>query len=176
MHPRTSKNKVQFEELFFSYHKKVYAYAYKKTNSPYIAEETVQRVFIKLWDNLEHKEVHVDINAQVFCITRTVLLDILKQENRRRLNLQEYSITDSYPSPTEIFSAKELKHQLDQHIEAMPHMRRKVFQLSRYENLKHAEIASMLKISTKTVENHIRLALKTLRNTITMLLFFILFV
>ncbi|TCV12835.1 RNA polymerase sigma factor (sigma-70 family) [Sphingobacterium alimentarium] len=121
MYPRTSKNKVQFEELFFSYHKKVYAYAYKKTNSTYIAEETVQRVFIKLWDNLEHKEVLVDINAQVFCITRTVLLDIIKQENRRRHNLQEYSITDSYPSPTEIFSAKELKHQLDQHIEAMEH-------------------------------------------------------
>lgn len=175
MYPLSSKHQAQFEEIFFAYNKKVYAYAFSKTNSTYIAEETVQRVFIKLWDNLENKNLQIDINAQVFCITRTTLVDILKEENRRRVKLEGYEEKSEIPSPAELFHAKELKSLVDEQIESMPTMRRIVFQLSRYDNLKHAEIAALLKISIKTVENHIRLALKTLRNSISIIIFFIFF-
>jgi predicted DNA-binding protein YlxM (UPF0122 family) len=49
-------------------------------------------------------------------------------------------------------------------------MRREVFKMSRFEEKSYSEIASELKISTKTVENHISRALKQLRPFLTSIL------
>jgi len=48
-------------------------------------------------------------------------------------------------------------------LETLPPQCRKVFELSRMEQLSYSEIASQLNISTNTVENHISKALKLLR-------------
>jgi len=46
----------------------------------------------------------------------------------------------------------------------MPEKRQEIFRLSREEGLKYREIAEKLDISIKTVETHMGLAIKTLRN------------
>ena len=69
---------------------KVYHFALSKTNSTYIAEETVQRVFIKLWHNLQTKDLDIPAEVQLFTISRSVLLDVLKEENRRYAVLQQF--------------------------------------------------------------------------------------
>ena len=51
-------------------------------------------------------------------------------------------------------------------VERMPEQRRKVFVMSRFENRSNDEIASMLHIKKKTVENHLNLALKELRTAL----------
>ena len=45
----------------------------------------------------------------------------------------------------------------------MPEQRRRVFELSRYMGMDNQTIATTLNISKKTVENHLTLALRTLR-------------
>jgi RNA polymerase sigma-70 factor (ECF subfamily) len=45
----------------------------------------------------------------------------------------------------------------------MPDRRRKVFILSRFEGKNNSEIAQIMGISKKTVENHMNLVLKELR-------------
>lgn len=153
-----------FEDLFLLWNRKIYHYALSKTASTYIAEETVQRVFIKLWNNLHHKEVDIKIEAQLFCIAKTTLLDVVKEERRR----QTYALDPEYPqahnhTPLEVYRIKELQQQLDSVINQMPQARKTVFRMSRFENLSYKEIAQQLSISPKTVENHISLALQTLR-------------
>ena len=49
-------------------------------------------------------------------------------------------------------------------MKALPEQCRLVFQLSRFEELKYQEIADQLKISVKTVENHMGKALKIMRD------------
>ena len=58
---------------------------------------------------------------------------------------------------------KELVEQINSVIDSLPDKCRKVYKLSREEQLSHKEISQKLNISTKTVENHITKALKTLR-------------
>ena len=170
----STRNK-KFESLFYTWNKKIYNYAYQKTNSSYIAEETVQRVFIKLWNNLENKKIDININAQIFCITRSILLDIIKQENKRNtLSILEFDELDTQ-NPSDIIIIKELQKKINTIVDAMPEARRNIFKMSRFENLKHKEIANILNISPKTVENHLRLALKALKNAITTLLIIILY-
>lgn len=163
MSNQTLISTAEFEHLYEKWNKKVYQYALGKTSSTYIAEETVQRVFIKLWNNLFQKNVHVEIEAQLFCIVRTTLLDIVKEERKRQDLLTIKVETAQVPTPSELYRLKEINERYEEVVSGMPESRRKVFMMSRFENLTYKEIAERLSITPKTVENHIALALKVLK-------------
>jgi RNA polymerase sigma-70 factor (ECF subfamily) len=61
---------------------------------------------------------------------------------------------------------RELQRIIDKEIAALPPKMREVFLLSRKEYLSHKEIAIRLNISEHTVKNHIKAALKTLRQSL----------
>lgn len=163
--------KEEFDSLFTKWSKKVYAYAYHKTRSEYLAEETVQCVFIKLWKYRELEDDAVAMETRIFCIARSTLVDLLRKEAYRRRELDIPFNYQYVASPSAIYAAKELQSQLYLKIEELPPVRKQVFKLSRFENLSHKEIASKLAISPKTVENHINLALRSLKKFL--FLFFI---
>lgn len=163
MSNQTLISTAEFERIYEKWNRKVYQYALSKTSSTYIAEETVQRVFIKLWNNIFQKKVHVEIEAQLFCIARTTLLDIVKEERKRQDLLHIKVETDQVPTPSELYRLKELNELYEDIVSRMPESRRKVFMMSRFENLTYKEIAERLSITPKTVENHIALALKVLK-------------
>lgn len=171
MKRRTESSSVDFDSLFDQWNKRVYAYALKKTNSSYLAEETVQKAFIKLWRNLQQPKPEIDIERQLFCIVRTTIIDLIRTETaRKRLRTSLIIPARQTASPEELLNAKEMSGLLQDAINALPEMRRKVFIMSRFENLTHKEIASRLLISPKTAENHINLALKALRKSLLSLL------
>lgn len=155
----------EFERLFQQWNRKVYHYAFSKTKSTYIAEETVQRVFIKLWQNITQKNVSSSIDSQVFTITRTTLLDILKEEYRRKHAMERFPQASHTPHGLAELERKETEGKVEELIDQLPHMRKLVFKLSRFEQLNYKEIAERLHISPRSVENHIALALKTLRKS-----------
>lgn len=157
-----------FEDLFRKWSRQVYAYAWEFTKSAYLAEETVQRVFLKLWKNLQAGKTDIPAAAQIRCISRSVIIDLLREQTRRN-NLQTIAPggETAVNATDESFNAKELLVRIEAQVAAMPEMRRKVFTMSRFEELSHREIAERLSLSVKTVENHISVALKTLRKTIT---------
>ena len=165
MASKSSFNTNKFEDLFRRWNRKVYHFALSKTNSTYIAEETVQRVFIKLWHNLNHKKININLEAQLFTISRSVLLDIIKEETRRRNAMHKIEPVLFDIHNTDLLEYKELENQLETLISRMPNIRQTVFRMSRMEQLNYQEIADQLSISKRTVENHIALALKTIRKS-----------
>lgn len=156
----------RFEEYFDLWSSKVYHYALHKTQSPYLAEETVQHVFIKLWKNMSTKSIDSTIESQIFCIARTTVIDLVKAEyNRKKLLDRDQTFVQQY-SPQDDFYAKQLASSLHEIVDRLPEKRKEIFMLSRFSNLSHQEIAEKLAISTKTVENQLTLALKTIRKAL----------
>ena len=161
-----SLNIQTFEEYYDQWSPKVYQYAFNKTRSSYLAEETVQRVFIKLWKNLNEKNIDATVESQIFCIARTTILDLIKEEyNRKKLLQTENELIQRY-SPQDDYYAKQLETTLQHIINQFPEKRKQIFMLSRYSNLSHKQIADKLSISSKTVENQITLALKAIRKAL----------
>ena len=111
----------------------------------------------------------------LFIITRNQIF------NRHRKNVNEdfYKVTvlaaleEPYDVEEEI-DAHNLQEYIDRLIDELPPRRREIFNLSRKEQKSYKEIALLLNISEKTVENQISEALKYLKKNITLLLFFIL--
>jgi len=164
-------DETAFGEIFKDFHEKVYFYILSKTNSPYIAAETTQLTFIKLWQYRNSLIESIPLTAQVFRIAKTTFIDILRVENNKAklLSSQKYNRT-YFTDIHENIETEELRRKLQAAIENMPPVRRKVFELSRNEGLSYREISQVLSVSVKTVENHISLALKQLRHFLTLLL------
>ncbi|WP_270087159.1 sigma-70 family RNA polymerase sigma factor [Sphingobacterium sp. SYP-B4668] len=160
-----------FELLYKAWNTRVYAYVFKKTGSDFVAEEIVQLVFIKIWKNSHYDLDHIKWEAQLFCITRSVLIDYMRQSARysRNDSLWEGYTNHTYQTAVE---DRENMDRLHQEVNRMPPMRQMVFRLSRFEHQTYAQIAERLHISVRTVENHIASALKVLKKTLFFLLFF----
>ena len=115
-----------------------------------------------------------DFKGLLFIITRNLIF------NRHRKNVNEdfYKVTvlaaleEPYDVEEEI-DAHNLQEYIDRLIDELPPRRREIFNLSRKEQKSYKEIAILLNISEKTVENQISEALKYLKKNITLLLLFI---
>lgn len=160
-----------FEELFHKYYEIVYSYTLNKTKSKYIAEETTQLTFIKLWKYRKSLNEAISFEIQLFRIVRTTMIDLLKkQQTQTKL----VSIADNTKPPFanttwESVAAQELKGRLVLGMDAMPAVRKKVFQMSRLQERSNKEIAAELSISVKAVEFHITKALKYLKQILTLI-------
>jgi len=164
---------ASFKLLYQQYHSKLYFYVLKHTQSGYLAEETVQITFIKLWEGRDNLVPEVGLSSQVFRIAKSAMIDLLRKEGRRigHQNTLTDEIIHSTAAPSEDLLKKEDLRQVYDTIEQMAPVRKQVFKLSRFEGLAHKEIAEQLSISPKTVENHIGRALRQLKDTLALLLF-----
>ncbi len=149
-----------FQTVYSLFNQKLFAYILKKTNSAYMAEEVVQLTFIRLWEKRETLSAEYNLSTQIFRIAGTILIDQLRKEavSKKHLSVVE----DDFALKTDT-EQPEMLHALEQAIEQMAPVRKKVFKMSKVDGYSYKEIAEMLSISPKTVENHISQALKQLR-------------
>ena len=158
-------NRKAFYAAFEEYNVKLFHYIYKLTRNTYYAEETVQLTFIRLWEKREGLSEDYSLSIQVFRIAKSILIDLTRKEKLR--DTRELSdMFISGPTESERLLYKEQLENVLSAIDQLPDQSRKVFQLSRLDNLSHKEIGEQLSISPKTVESHITKALKSLREKI----------
>jgi len=154
-----------FQMVYRQYHPKLYFYVLKHTKSPYLAEETVQLTFIKLWEKRAALSEDVDISLQIFRIAKSLMFDLLRKETSTRESMAVLARENrTVQADPEVFKKAELQDVYET-IEQMSPVRQKVFKLSRIHGLPHKDIAEQLSISPKTVENHIGRALRELKNS-----------
>ena len=163
---------ASFQMAYQRYAEKLYFYVIKHTRSSYLAEETVQMTFIKLWENRAGLAADVDLSQQIFRIAKSTMIDLLRKEGRRQdhlIPLGDQATEFSVEGPD--LSKKEAVRHVYNAIEQMAPVRKAVFKLSRLDGRTHKEIAEQLSISPKTVENHIGRALRQLKDILTLLFF-----
>lgn len=159
-----SGNINSFEKVYQLYHSKLYYFVLKHTHSTWLSEEAVQLTFIKMWENRETLSLQYDISIQLFRIARSIMIDLLRKERvANRYLLKAVEDLAEFPDASNQHSREDLQ-EVEALIEELSPVRKKVFKLSRYEELSHKEIAAQLSISPKTVENHIGRVIRLLKD------------
>lgn len=158
-----SRHESAFEEAFKSNFKALHAYAYTMLQDEDMAEEIVQTVFLKLWENRDRITIHTSLRAYLYKSVYHESLNHLKREKVQRKYMEEAMIDYKQRQTDEVTADGELRRQLQLALRQLPEKCRTVFQLSRFEQLRYQEIADRLGISPKTVEAHMGKALKLLR-------------
>ncbi len=154
-----------FEMLFRTYYQPLCSYAYTFVQDKDEAEEIVQSTFISLWEKKETLEIRTAVKPYLYAMVRNACLNVLKHEKVKKEHaaVQLAMGERSTESVARTVMASELETRIYEAMDTLPEQCRLVFKLSRFEELKYAEIAEHLNISVKTVENHMGKALRIMR-------------
>ena len=155
-----------FEELFIAYFSKVRAFINGIIKSEDDAQELAQDIFVKIWTDKENLDSRKSISSLIYVMARNAAFNYLKHKVVERNYIESLDSSEYVDTPEDNFFATEKALLLDLYINRMPIQRKKIYKLSKEEDLKNSEIAEKLGISKKTVENQLSLALKDLRNAV----------
>ncbi len=176
-------NVAAFDSLFEVFSPKLYGFALKYFKNESDAEELVQEVFVKVWEN--HQKIHSTSSFRSYLFT-IALNQIRKYFNKRAISLRYLEslqhgpeMSDHQPDYEDNYESS--LHKINLIIEQMPPRRREIFVKSKIEGKSSKEIAAELNISSGTVDNHVSEALRFVRSHLnnenfSLLLFAVLFV
>lgn len=155
----------EFDRIYTDHYPLLHQYAYTMLNDRVLAEEMVHQVFLKILEKGGTITVNTSLKAYLYRSVHNECLNYFKHQKVKQAH-HEYTIVEfngMAENPSGSMQYKELEKKLHTAINELPEQCRTVFQMSRFEELKYAEIALHLGISIKTVENQISKALKKLR-------------
>jgi RNA polymerase sigma-70 factor (family 1) len=157
-----------FTEIFDRYWPSLYALAIKQLRSAHEADEVVQELFIELWDRRAHLQVTRSLAHWLAGAVKYKVLTIFSRrqaQSRTTGELPEH-LPSTAATPGSLLELQELLTRLEASVRALPQRAQLVYRLSREEQLSNRDIAHVLQISEKTVENHMNRALHSLRHTL----------
>lgn len=130
---------------------------------PAAAEDIIQNVFIKLWSGKGQLDSSKSLTSWLFVCARNESLNVLKSRRHFSLRCEEFLQAATY-NTEEAITLGDMRDSLSRAVSLMPDRRREVWRLSREQHLSSAEIAERLGLSVRTVEKHIELALRQIRD------------
>jgi RNA polymerase sigma-70 factor (ECF subfamily) len=154
-----------FHRLFMQYFPKLKAFIAGLVKSEAIAEELSQDIFVKIWEKRETLTEVQSFNAYIYRMAKNAVLNYFQHEYVKERYIGQFSSDSAIPAD-ELFQAKETELLIQLTVSKMPIQRKKIFELSRKAQLKNEEIARELRLSKKTVENHLTLALREIRDAL----------
>lgn len=155
-----------FSQLFDHHYRGLADFVFRLTDSLEMAEEIVQEVFVKVWEDRRALGKIKKISDYLFILCRNRGVSYLRQRARDYLRLQAYAQTEL--SEAELDShqwsdREQLYVVIEKAICALPSQQQKIFRLAKLSRVSHAEIAAQLNISAETVKKHMKLALRSVR-------------
>ncbi|MDX5321427.1 MAG: RNA polymerase sigma-70 factor [Bacteroidota bacterium] len=152
---------ADFAKLYDRYRPILLGIALSYTGNKASADDLVQDVFEKLWLNRSSLAIE-DLRAYLFGMIRNRSIDWYRKQ-KPDVSLEEAMNRLSDAENDAAIVEKETGKQVEELIRALSPQCRTVFLLVRFERMKYREVAELLSLSEKTVENHMGRALKALR-------------
>jgi len=168
----TNQDSIQPSDLIeYAYNEfrpAVVSYISYRLNNQDKAEDFAQDVFVRLIDYKEMLRTET-VQSFVYTIARNIVIDYLRQRTRRQeltvdmYDFREISVKDDMES--KLYEKQIL--QLEQNkLRTFTPQRKIVYALSRYEEMSIDEISENLNIAHRTVENHLLVGRKAMREYI----------
>ncbi len=152
-----------FRQLFRYYYTGLFRFAVSIVKAKEPAEEIVGDLFVAIWNkrsaitHISNLKVYLYIAVKNRCInynSRKAAICAVDPE------LLDVECGQLVPNPEDLMVAAELLEQVNRAIRELPPKCRVVYKLVREDGLTYKEVAEVLDISPRTVENHIATAVK----------------
>lgn len=168
-------NREAFNEFFCFYYPRLLAYTSSIVEEK-IAEDITQDVFLYIWENRKRLTLGSGFHSYLFQAAYTRCLDYFKKtQSSEKYNsyvmLEHARLYGEFMNEKntvleELYN-KDFYKQLYTLLEQVPTQRREVFILAYIQGMKSKEIAELLELPQRTVESHLYLTLKYLKEKMT---------
>ncbi|NGY37515.1 RNA polymerase sigma-70 factor [Flavobacterium sp. XN-5] len=156
-----------YEYLMNTYHHKLCVYANSLIRNIYAAEDIVQNVFVKVWEQRTRLKQSHSIQSFLYKLVYNEFID--QYRKNQSLFTLEKTFFEALNTAAQENNAEDMERivtVLNKEIKNLPPKCKEVFILSKQEGLTNVEIAEHLNVSIKTVEAQITKAFTLLRLTL----------
>lgn len=165
LHKIADGDALAFKQVYLAYNDKIFKFAFRLLGSREPAREVVQETMLRLWQ-LGYKLKEIDsLEAYLKTIAKRRAIDLLRQQVQAEKAERQLGIAyqDGHRETEENILLRESRRILEEGIQLLPKQQRLVYRLCQQQGLKYEEAAAQLNLSHGTVQTHMKLALKFLR-------------
>jgi len=155
-----------FEEIYRLYDPRLFGRLLKLVKIEAQAEEILQDVFLKIWENRILIDPEKSVRSFLFKIAENKVYDFFRKVARdKNMEFQLIALATANHTIIESFkSGEENLAILQKAIAGLPPQRQQVFRLCKLEGKSYKEVSEMLGISASTISDHIVKGTKTIRD------------
>jgi RNA polymerase sigma-70 factor (ECF subfamily) len=157
-------DELALARLFGKYKGLIYHFVMKYVNSPLLAEDLTQEVFIKIWENRTNLLAVTSFKSYLFTVAKNHTLNSMKAAFRSEaaLGLVVNSFIAARNSTEDELIHQEYLAFLRRILESLPPRTREIFYMCREQEKTYDEVAQELGISRNAVKNHMVASMKAL--------------
>ncbi|MBN2012064.1 RNA polymerase sigma factor [candidate division KSB1 bacterium] len=152
-------DKQAFETFYHRYYKLLFHYVVSRIQSTELAQEIIQDIFKRLWQNRAHIDSKKSIKAYLFRIANNLLIDSYRKQQVQHTYFERQNDQPELMSKEDI----EFTTRFNIALEKLPDDSRVVFVLHHVKRYTYIEIAEMCSVSKKTVEKRMKKAIELLQ-------------
>ena len=160
-----------FGDLFRLLRGELILYVRRIVKDDALAHDLIQDVFISLWGLRTSLDPSRSLKAYIYQMAKNRAIRHLRDERihdekHKIIKVQSSDLVPTRDLPDSKIDAGTLTAKLKAWINELPDRQREAILLSRFQGLSHREIAEVMSISPRTVNNHIMRALGHLQSRI----------
>lgn len=160
---------VAYKNLFFHFFLPLKSFSSAILKSNEMAEEVVSDIFLEIWVRRKQLEQVENLHMYLYISVRNASLRKLQQiQKTSTLSLDDMKVdfASHDPNAETNLVTHELSDKIAIAIEQLPQQCKLIFKLAKEDKLRYKEIAQMLNISVKTIDNQLSIALKKIASVL----------
>jgi len=158
-----------YKELFTSLYSYLFQFAKTLVKAKEPAEEIISDVFIKVWEKRKDLEKIENLKLYLYVSTRNIAYNYLDKQKRSATNALDNvqaEFTSVYFDPEQLLITADMLTRIQKAIDQLPPKCKVIFKLAKEDGLKYREVAEILNISVKTVENQLAIAVQKIGSAV----------
>ncbi|MGQ7867842.1 RNA polymerase sigma-70 factor [Sunxiuqinia sp. sy24] len=160
---RKELTQESFTEFFDYYYSRMIQFAALIARSEILAEEVVLDVFLKLWEQKRTIASISNIETYLFVSVRNTAINTLKKDQKFVVDMLDdayIQLADYKASAENLLIESEMLEALSVAVNNLPSKCKIIFKLIREDGFNRNEVARILNISVKTVDNQVVIAVR----------------
>jgi RNA polymerase sigma-70 factor (ECF subfamily) len=159
-----------FRQVYHCFHKRLFHFALALVKTKEAAEEIVEDVFIRLWNNRITITGINNLKIYLYTATKNTALNYLSKKARESVTEPfdniDIELSETAISPEEILITAEIYKNIRNAVEALPPRCKMIFKLIREDGLRYKEVAEILNISVNTIDAQMAIAVKRIAEAV----------
>lgn len=160
---RRELTQESFTSFFDYYYFRMVQFATIIARSEILAEEIVLDVFLKIWEQKKTAGSIDNIETYLFVSVRNTAINTLKKDQKFHVDMLDdahIQLADYRPSAESLLIEHEMLEALNDAVNHLPGKCKMIFKLIREDGLNRNEVAQVLNVSVKTVDNQVVIAVR----------------